>query len=60
MGRPKRIFDRSEVLRLRDQERLSWPEIARRVDAGIGTVVKAYRDLAGVPQPFGKSPEAGL
>jgi DNA invertase Pin-like site-specific DNA recombinase len=60
LGRPKRVFDRSEVVRLRDHERLSWPEIARRIDAGIGTVVKAYRDLAGVPQPFGKSPEAGL
>jgi putative DNA-invertase from lambdoid prophage Rac len=60
LGRPKRVFDRSEVVRLRDQERLSWPEIARRVDAGIGTVVKAYRDLAGSPQPFGKPPEAGI
>lgn len=60
MGRPRRVFDRNEVVRLRDQERLSWPEIARRVDAGVGTGVKAYRDLSGVPQPFGKSPEAGI
>ena len=31
MGRPKRVFDRREVIRLRDQERLSFPEIARRI-----------------------------
>jgi len=59
LGRPKRVFDRGEVVRLRDQERLSWPEIARRINAGVGTVVKAYRDLVGAPQPFGNSPEAG-
>jgi hypothetical protein len=59
MGRPKRVFDRDEVVRLRDQEHHSWPEIARITGAGIGTVVKAYRDFAGAPEPFGKSPEAG-
>lgn len=47
MGRPRRIFDRVEVVRLRDAERLSWPEISRRTGAGVGTVVKAYRDLVG-------------
>ena len=47
MGRPKRVFDRQEVIRLRDSEHLSWPEIARRTGAGVGTVVQAYRDLKG-------------
>ena len=47
MGRPKLIFDRNEVVRLRDQEHRSWPEIARRTGLGVGTVVKAYRDLRG-------------
>jgi putative DNA-invertase from lambdoid prophage Rac len=45
MGRPRRVFDRNEVVRLRDVEGLSWPGIARRTSAGVGTVVKAYRDL---------------
>ena len=45
MGRPRRVFNREEVVRLRNVERLSWPEIARRTGAGVGTIVKAYRDL---------------
>jgi putative DNA-invertase from lambdoid prophage Rac len=45
MGRPKLIFDRNEVVRLSDQEHQPWPEIALRTGAGVGTVVKAYRDL---------------
>ena len=40
------MFDRDDVVRLRDQEHLSWPEIARRTGAGVGTVVRAYRDRA--------------
>ena len=60
MGRPRRVFDRNEVVRLRDQERLSWPAIARRTGAGVGTVVKAYQDLANATEPFEKSPEPDL
>jgi putative DNA-invertase from lambdoid prophage Rac len=59
IGRPKRILDRQQVITLRDQEGLSWPEIARRVGAGVGTVVRAYRGLTGVPQPFQNSPGHG-
>ena len=44
MGRPKRVFDRLEVVRLRDEERLSWPAIARRIGVGVGTIVRAYQD----------------
>ena len=44
MGRPKRIFDRKEVVRLRDEVHLSWPEIAGRIGVGIGTAVRAYQE----------------
>ncbi|MBM3745848.1 MAG: recombinase family protein, partial [Acidobacteria bacterium] len=37
IGRPRRVFDRQEVVELRRQG-LSWPEIARRTGAGVGTV----------------------
>ena len=60
MGSPRRVFDRNEVVRLRDQERFSWPAIARRTGAGVGTVVKAYQDLANATEPFEKSPEPDL
>ena len=49
MGRPKRVFNRQAVIQLRDVEHLSWPEIARRTGAGVGTVVKAYREITGPP-----------
>jgi len=48
-GRPQRIFRRDEVVRLRDEERLNWPEIARRMGVGRGTVVRAYDDLTSAP-----------
>jgi DNA invertase Pin-like site-specific DNA recombinase len=60
IGRPKRVFDRQQVARLRDLEKLSWPQIARKVGAGVGTVVRAYRDLADGPQPFQNSPGVDL
>ncbi len=60
IGRPKRIFDRAEVVRLRDHDHLSWPEISRRTGLGVGTVVRAYRDLTSAPEPFLKSPGLSL
>jgi DNA invertase Pin-like site-specific DNA recombinase len=60
MGRPRRVFNREEVVRLRDKEGLSWPEIARRTGAGVGTVVKAYRDLTREPGPFENPTQAAL
>ena len=42
VGRPRRVFRRDEVARLGDQEKLSWPEIARRLGMGQGTAVRAY------------------
>jgi putative DNA-invertase from lambdoid prophage Rac len=50
IGRPRRVFDRQEVLRLRDQERRSWPHIARRLGVGVGTVRRAYDALTSLPQ----------
>jgi len=47
MGRPRRVFDHDEVIRLRDEEHLSWPDISRRTGAGVGTVLRAYRDSRG-------------
>ncbi len=55
IGRPRRIFDRAEVVRLRDHDHLSWPEISRRTGMGVGTVVRAYRSLTSAPEPFLKS-----
>jgi putative DNA-invertase from lambdoid prophage Rac len=46
MGRPRRVFNREEVVRLRNVERLSWPEISRRTGAGIATLRRAYNALA--------------
>lgn len=52
IGRPRRIFRRDEVARLRDQGGLSWPEIARRMEVGQGTVVRAYQSFTNAPAPF--------
>ena len=60
IGRPRRILDRVEVARLRDHEGLSWPKIARRMDAGVGTVVRAYGALNGAPGPCQNPPARAL
>ena len=57
VGRPRRVFDRQKVLDLRRQG-ISWPEIARRTGAGIGTVRRAYHALSTQPQPC-QNPVAG-
>jgi putative DNA-invertase from lambdoid prophage Rac len=46
IGRPRRVFDRQQVVRLRDQEKRSWPQIARRLGVGVGTVRRAYEALS--------------
>jgi DNA invertase Pin-like site-specific DNA recombinase len=60
IGRPKRVFDRAQVIAMRDQDRLSWPAIARRLRVGVGTVRRAYTALADVPQACQNSPGADL
>src|SRR5262249_27765994 len=52
IGRPARVFRRDEVVRLRDEEQLSWPAIARRLGVGQGTVVRAYQSKTAATVPF--------
>jgi len=40
LGRPKAVFDRQRAVELRQQGR-SFPEIARELGIGLGTVVRA-------------------
>jgi len=59
IGRPRKIFDRQQVVLLRGQGR-SWPEIARTMRVGVGTVVRAYRGLTAAPAPFQNPPPEAL
>ncbi len=43
VGRPKRVFRRDDVVRLRDQDGLSWRAIATKLDLPVMTVVDAYK-----------------
>jgi DNA invertase Pin-like site-specific DNA recombinase len=48
-GRPRRVFRRDEVVRMRDVERLSWRVIAERLGLPVSTVVDAYRRTESIP-----------
>ncbi len=50
LGRPRRVFRRDEVVRLRDTEGLSWRAIAQRLEVPLSTVVDAYRCTEIVPR----------
>jgi DNA invertase Pin-like site-specific DNA recombinase len=51
IGRPKRIFDRTEVVRLRDSG-VSIEKIARQMRLGVGTVVRVIQaDRTESPTP---------
>jgi DNA invertase Pin-like site-specific DNA recombinase len=59
VGRPRRIFKRDEVVRLRDQEGLSWRAIAVKLKIPVMTAVDSYRTCtetvsAGTPDSSGK------
>jgi len=43
VGRPKRVFRRDEVGRLRDDEGLSWRTIGKTLNIPVMTAVDAYR-----------------
>jgi len=43
IGRPKRIFRRDEVVRLRDQEWLSGRSISAALGVPVTTALSAYR-----------------
>lgn len=49
IDKPRRVLDRAEIVRLRNQDGLSWPAIARRTGTSIGTVIRAYEALNGAP-----------
>jgi putative DNA-invertase from lambdoid prophage Rac len=46
VGRPKRIFRRDEVVRLRDEEGLSWRAIGKKLGIPAMTAHDAYRQTA--------------
>jgi putative DNA-invertase from lambdoid prophage Rac len=60
VGRPKRVFRRDEVLRLRDQEGLSWRAIGRQLGIPAMTALDSYRNgctetvPSNTPDPGGK------
>ena len=43
LGRPQRIFKRDEVVRLRDEEGLSWRKISEQLGVPTMTVLASYR-----------------
>ena len=45
IGRPKVVFDREEVIELREQKGWSWSKIARELGVGEGTVRRVYQTL---------------
>jgi putative DNA-invertase from lambdoid prophage Rac len=49
VGRPKRIFRRDEVVRLRDQESLSWRVIGKNLGIPAMTALDSYRQSAPAP-----------
>jgi putative DNA-invertase from lambdoid prophage Rac len=46
IGRPRRVFNRAEVLRLR-QDGLSLAKIARQMNVGVGTVARVLQSPSG-------------
>jgi DNA invertase Pin-like site-specific DNA recombinase len=51
VGRPRVIFDREEVVRLRDADHQSWLEIAKTLGVSSGSVRRAYNALKSAPLP---------
>jgi len=49
VGRPKRIFRRDEVVRLRDEEGLSWRAIGSQLDIPAMTALDSYKNSPQVP-----------
>jgi putative DNA-invertase from lambdoid prophage Rac len=45
IGRPKRIFRRDEVVRLRDEKGMSWRAISKQLVVPVMTVRDAYRNF---------------
>lgn len=49
IGRPRRVFRRDEVVRLRDVEGFSWRAIAERLGVPVMTAVDAYKQCTETP-----------
>jgi len=43
LGRPRRVFHRGEVVRLRDEQKMSWRAIAKALAIPVTTATDAYR-----------------
>jgi DNA invertase Pin-like site-specific DNA recombinase len=50
LGRPRRVFRRDEVARLRDEEGMSWRAIAKTLGVPLSTIVDAYKCAEIVPR----------
>ena len=50
IGRPKTVFDRAEVVRLREAGR-SWSQIASALGVSSGSVRRAYESQTAAPEP---------
>ena len=59
VSRPKAIFDREEVVRLRDNEELSWSKIAERVGVSVGTARRSYKEVRRLGPPASGSNGGG-
>lgn len=51
LGRPKRVFRRDEVVRLRDEQGLSWRAIAKELRIPVMTAVDSYRNCTEIVSP---------
>jgi transposase len=51
VGRPKKVFDREEVVRLH-RRGVSVRAIAKQLEIGSGTVVRALKNFAGQTEPI--------
>jgi DNA invertase Pin-like site-specific DNA recombinase len=49
LGRPRRVFRRDEVVRLRDDQGMSWRAIAKQLGVPVSTLVDAYKCTEIVP-----------
>lgn len=60
VGRPKRVFRRDEVVRLRDEKGLSWRAIGKKLEIPAMTALDSYRSgctetvSTGTPESSGK------
>jgi len=57
VGRPKRVFARNEVVRLREQEGLSWRAIGKKLGIPAMTALDSYRQSAPASRTETASPE---